>query len=417
MKAIRLHPGGGADALRREEVPSPIPGPCDVLVRVHAVAVSAAELTPPATEGQARPPSIPGRELSGVVESVPGKVSGIAVGDAVYGLADPRRDGAAADYVCVRASNLAPKPRTVDHVGAAAMVLAGLTAWQGLFDHARLASGQRVLILGAAGAVGAVAVQLAHWRRAHVIGTACARHRDFLRGLGADEVIDPTSARFDDKGWDADLDWGATPTGRDRPGPWSLRRRPLTLDGVRVISFTVEPNRAQLVELARLVDGERGTSNGPGPRGCCARLPHEPALGLEEGEAGNVAEVPGVQRPERGAARPSTCGHAEVELPLARARHQPIQLGGQGRLTRAERQSLGRRQQRLLMQELGLAPWPAQPLVQDEGWRSRCVRPDRALRAAPERSAAVRSARRPEQRCRDGSPTPRGRPAPAPAAA
>jgi threonine dehydrogenase-like Zn-dependent dehydrogenase len=105
----------------------------------------------------------------------------------------------------MRASELAPKPRTVDHVGAAALVLAGLTAWQGLFDHARLASGQRVLILGAAGAVGAVAVQLAHWRRAHVIGTACARHRDFLRGLGADEVIDPTSARFDDKGWDADV--------------------------------------------------------------------------------------------------------------------------------------------------------------------------------------------------------------------
>ena len=73
MKAIRLHPGGGADALRREEVPSPIPGPCDVLVRVHAVAVSAAELTWPATEGRARPPSIPGRELSGVVESVPGQ--------------------------------------------------------------------------------------------------------------------------------------------------------------------------------------------------------------------------------------------------------------------------------------------------------------------------------------------------------
>lgn len=209
MKAIRLHPGGGTDALRCEDVPSPIPGACDVLVRVHAVAISAAELTSPAStatrDGQARLPSIPGHELSGVVDAVPKKVSGIAVGDAVYGLADPWKDGAAADYVCVRASELAPKPRTLDHVGAAAMVLAGLTAWQGLFDHARLASGQRVLILGAAGAVGSVAVQLAHWRRAHVIATACARHREFLRGLGADEVIDPTSARFDDKGWDADV--------------------------------------------------------------------------------------------------------------------------------------------------------------------------------------------------------------------
>jgi NADPH:quinone reductase-like Zn-dependent oxidoreductase len=239
-----------------------------VLVRVHAVAVSAAELTQPATEKQARPPSIPGRELSGVVQSMPRKVPGIAVGDAVYGLTDSRRDLAAADHVCMRASELAPKPRTVDHVGAAALVLAGLTAWQGLFDHARLASGQRVLILGAAGAVGAVAVQLAHWRRAHVIGTACARHRDFLRGLGADEVIDPTSARFDDKGWDADVVLDVVggnaldrPRRVIRPGgllvtlDGSAPTGPLALEGVRVISFTVQPNRAQLVELARLVDG------------------------------------------------------------------------------------------------------------------------------------------------------------------
>ena len=190
------------------------------------------------------------------------------MGDAVYGLADPRSDGAAADHVWMRASDRAPKPRTVDHVGAAAMVLAGLTAWQGLFDHARLASGQRVLILGAAGAVGAVAVQLARWRRARVIGTACARLRDFLRGLGADEVIDPTSARFDDKGWDADVVLDAVggnaldrPRRVIRPGGLlvTLDGRaptgPLALDGVRVISFTVQPNRAQLVQLVRLVDG------------------------------------------------------------------------------------------------------------------------------------------------------------------
>ena len=115
MKGIRLHPAGGAEAL----VSNPIPAACDVLVRVHAVAVSAPELTWPATEGQARQPGIPGRELSGVVEDIRGKVSGIAVGDAVYGLADRWRGGAAADYVRMRASELAPKPRTVDHVGAA----------------------------------------------------------------------------------------------------------------------------------------------------------------------------------------------------------------------------------------------------------------------------------------------------------
>jgi NADPH:quinone reductase-like Zn-dependent oxidoreductase len=186
----------------------------------------------------------------------------------VYGLANPWRDGAAALYVSVRAAELAPKPKTVDHVGAAAMVLPGLTAWQGCSTTARLARGQRVLILGAAGAAGAIAVQLAHWRRAHVVGAASARHHDLLRWLGADEVIDPTSARFDDKGWNADVVLDVVGgTAFDRPrrviGPGGLLvtldgsapEGAPALDGIRVVSFTVESNRAQLVELARLVDG------------------------------------------------------------------------------------------------------------------------------------------------------------------
>ena len=268
MKAIRLHPGSGTEALCWDDVPKPIPASGDALVRVHAVAISAAALAQPPThathDGLPRLPSIPGHELSGVVEAVQGNVSGIAVGDAVYGLADPWRDGAARGLrLRAGAGGGAQASDRRSHGGRRRR----LTAWQGLFDHARLASGQRVLILGAAGAVGAVAVQLAHWRRAHVIGTACARHRDFLRGLGADEVIDPTSARFDDKGWNADVVLDAVggnaldrPRRVIRPGGLLVTldgsaggdRAP---DGIRVVPFTVEPNRAQLIELARLVDG------------------------------------------------------------------------------------------------------------------------------------------------------------------
>jgi NADPH:quinone reductase-like Zn-dependent oxidoreductase len=105
----------------------------------------------------------------------------VAVGDAVYGLIDFFRDGGAAEYVAVRPADLAPKPRSLDHPSAAATPLSALTAWQALFDHARLTPGQRVLIHGAAGGVGSFAVQLARWRGAHVVGTASARNGDFVR--------------------------------------------------------------------------------------------------------------------------------------------------------------------------------------------------------------------------------------------
>src|SRR6202035_2440381 len=124
---------------------------------------------------------------------------GLAVGDEVYGLADQFRDGAAAEYIAVEARNLAPKPRTLDHVHAAAVPRAGLTAWQGLFDHGKLAKGQTVVIHGAGGAVGSTAVQLARWAGADVIGPGRGRVRPLVTELGADRFI-----ALDEDGPDAD---------------------------------------------------------------------------------------------------------------------------------------------------------------------------------------------------------------------
>ena len=185
----------------------------------------------------------------------------------MYGLLDFWRDGAAAEYVSVRSRDLAPKPSSIDHVHAAAVPLSALTAWQALFDHGRLSAGQRVLIHGAAGGVGTFAVQLARWCGAHVIGTGSQPNLALLRELGADEVIDHASARFEDKvrGVDLVLDtvggdtlersWGVlrrggvlVSTAGPAPGDTAARY------GVRGVFFVVESNRPQLVQIGRLID-------------------------------------------------------------------------------------------------------------------------------------------------------------------
>src|SRR5919201_6808977 len=189
MKAVRLHRQGGPEQLVYEDAPEPELGAGDALIRVHFTGITPAELTWPDTyrncDGSERLPAIPGHEASGVVVRVAGGVSEVSIGDEVYALTAFCRDGTAAEYVAVRAADLAPKPRTLDHVHAAAVPLSALTAWQALFDHAGLRGGQRVLIHGAAGGVGTFAVQLARWRGAQVTATASAANLDFVRSLGA----------------------------------------------------------------------------------------------------------------------------------------------------------------------------------------------------------------------------------------
>lgn len=208
MKAIRTYREGGPEQLVYEDAPRPKLEPGDALVRVYAAGITPTELTWSPTytnrDGSSRVPSIPGHDLSGVVEQTTAEASNVQVGDEVYALTDFWRDGTAAEYVAVRAADLAPKPRALSHKQAAAVPLSALTAWQALFDHGNLNARDRVLIHGAAGGVGAFAVQMAHWRGAHVIGTASARNADFLRAAGADEVttLVPVS-----KKWSGTLTW------------------------------------------------------------------------------------------------------------------------------------------------------------------------------------------------------------------
>jgi NADPH:quinone reductase-like Zn-dependent oxidoreductase len=198
---------------------------------------------------------------------VPPGIQDLGPGDTVYGLTDFPRDGAAAEYVAVRAANLALKPRSIDHINSAAVTLSGLTAWQALFTHAGLEPGQRALIQGGAGGVGVFAVQLAHWKGAHVITTSSSANLDFLRGLGADETIDYTKTRFEDQLRDVDVVLDAA-GGDVVQRSWQVLRKggvmvsvvkPIPENqprerGVRGVFFIVEPDRDQLEEMAKLID-------------------------------------------------------------------------------------------------------------------------------------------------------------------
>src|SRR5512133_706865 len=184
MRALRLH----------QQVPAPEPGIGEVLIGVHAASFTPTELGWPSTWvdrlGHDRRPIVPGHEVSGTVAALGYGAAGFTVGDAVYGLTDWYRDGALADYVAVEARNLAAKPTALDDVEAAAVSLAGLTAWQALFVVGRLAPGQRVLIHGAAGGVGSLAVQLARAVHAHVVATGRGWARELATELGADQFVD-----------------------------------------------------------------------------------------------------------------------------------------------------------------------------------------------------------------------------------
>src|SRR5216683_2520023 len=209
MKAVRIHTYGGPEVLRYEDAPRPVPAAGEVLIKIHAAAVNPVDWKVRA--GHLKDmlkyqlPLIPGWDAAGVIEDVGAGVARLKRGDEVYTRPDISRDGTYAEYITVREPEVALKPKSLDHVHAAAIPLAALTAWQALFDAGGLSAGQRVLIHAAAGGVGSFAVQLAKWKGAYVIGTASAHNHEFLRGLGADETIDYTAVRFEDAVQDVDL--------------------------------------------------------------------------------------------------------------------------------------------------------------------------------------------------------------------
>jgi NADPH:quinone reductase-like Zn-dependent oxidoreductase len=269
MKAICTHEPTGISGLVFEEAPDPKPMFCEVLVKVAACGITHNELDWPiwtCRAGHPRTSVIPGHEVSGVAAALGFGVAGLAVGDEVYGLTDQLRDGAAAEYVAVEARNVALKPQTVDHVHAAAVPRAGLTAWQALFDHGKLAQGQTVVIHGAGGAVGSMAVQLARWAGAEVIGTGRSHSRPLVMELGADRYVALDEERLEDTAGRADLVFdtigGDVLAGSPvllRPGGTLVTVKadaplPTTRDDIRTVVFIQESSRAQLAELARLVD-------------------------------------------------------------------------------------------------------------------------------------------------------------------
>ena len=267
MRAITVRDrDAGVGGLTLTDMPYPHAAENDVVVRVHAAGFTPGELDWPATwtdrSGRDRTPSIPGHELSGAVVELGYGTTGLTVGQRVFGLADWTRNGSLAEYTAVEARNLAPLPADIDHTVAAALPISGLTAWQGLFDHAHLTTGQTVLIHGVAGGVGSTAAQLAREVGARVIGTGRAGDRDVALGLGVQTFLDLDA---DDLRHAGEVDVVFDVIGGDilerstqlvRPGGTLVTiAMPPTVqpkDG-RAIFFVVEPDRARLTELARRV--------------------------------------------------------------------------------------------------------------------------------------------------------------------
>jgi NADPH:quinone reductase-like Zn-dependent oxidoreductase len=294
MRAIRLHEFGAPEVLRYEEAPIPEPGPGEVLVRVHAAGLNPPDWyaregmpnVPPELKPPIALPLIPGTDVSGVVEALGPDTSSFSVGDEVIGLLrfpTALQGSAYAEYVTAPATDLARKPTTVDHTHAAGLPMSGLTAWQFLIelghDHPSpfqeaqhrpmaLDSETTVLINGAAGGVGHLALQLAKWKGARVIAVASGAHETFLRELGADEFIDYTKERPEEVARDVDLVLDTVGGPDSRRFLRTLKRGgslyPVYFGefddeenaelGITVTVTQVRSNGAQLAELGRLLD-------------------------------------------------------------------------------------------------------------------------------------------------------------------
>ncbi|MFD0635112.1 NADP-dependent oxidoreductase [Catenulispora yoronensis] len=277
MKAVRIHEPGGPETLVVEEVPDPFAATGDVVVRVRAAGIVPDELSWPATwttrAGADRTPVIPTHEVAGTVAEIRYGTTGFAVGDRVVGLTDWHRDGAAAELVAVEARNLVPIPAGLDDLTAAALPVSGLTAWQGLFTHGGLRAGQTVLVHGAVGATGSIAVQLARSAGARVLGTGLPADEEPARKAGVDVFVDVTTTAlsdlderpdlvFDTVGGDA-LAASAAVVADGGAIVSIIAPPPNPPAGGRAVVFIVEPDRAQLAELVRLAAaGEIGTRVG-----------------------------------------------------------------------------------------------------------------------------------------------------------
>jgi NADPH:quinone reductase-like Zn-dependent oxidoreductase len=273
MKAVRIHVFGDFDKLRSEDLPIPEPGPGEVRIRVMAASVNPVDykiLHGKFLQPDALPATL-GRDVAGVVEKLGPGVSDPQVGDEVYALLG-QDHGGFVEFVAEKADLCAYKPASLDFVEAAATPLAGLTAWQGLFDQGRLQPGQRVLIHGAAGGVGHLAVQFARARGCEVVATCSGEDVEFVEGLGAAVVIDYHKQRFEDLAGEVDLvfdliggdvqtrswtvlkDGGALVSTLQQPDQARAQAK-----GARAIVYMAQGSGGELAEIARLTDDDEVT--------------------------------------------------------------------------------------------------------------------------------------------------------------
>jgi NADPH:quinone reductase-like Zn-dependent oxidoreductase len=272
MKVMRWTEASDGPVLVEDSAPVPEPGAGEILVRVHAAAVTPAERhwypTTHSKEGGTRTGAVPAHEFSGVIAATGAGISGFFPGDEVFGMNDWFADGATAEYCISQAAWIAPKPSNLTHAEAATVPISALTAWQGLILRAKIRPDDHVLVHGGAGAVGIFAVQLARMAGAHVIATASSRNIDFLLQIGAENVIDRTTTRFENEVSGVDIIF-------DTVGGDTLERSwPLLKPGGRMVTiasdiesshderaksafFIVEASGEQLSEIGQLL--EKGT--------------------------------------------------------------------------------------------------------------------------------------------------------------
>jgi len=270
QKAVRIHSYGNASVLAYEDAPIPTVTGEDVLVKIHATSINPVDWK--VREGYLKDfiphklPLILGWDLAGEIVAMGEQVKDWNVGDAVYSRPDIARDGTYAEYIAVRASELAHKPTSINWQQAAAVPLTALTAWQSLYEAANVKAGERVLVHAGSGGVGTFAIQLAKLRGAYVYTTASTRNVDLLKSLGADEVIDYTKSDFSTQ---RDLDVVFDTLGGDvLDKSWQTLKRGGRLvsiisnpdvqtaeqHGVTPLFCFVQPSAAQLLELASLID-------------------------------------------------------------------------------------------------------------------------------------------------------------------
>jgi len=270
MEVVGIDEFGPREVMRFRKLPIPIPGPNEILLKVKAASINPVdwkirEGKYPAVKSD-KLPYVLGRDVSGVVEACGMETTGRQKGDEIYAMLGIDR-GTYAEHIIVKANEAARKPASIDHLAAAGVPLAGLTAWQGLFRYGKLKADQRVLIHGGSGGVGHFAIQFAKAKGAHVITTVSEKHIGFVREIGADDVVDYKKEKFEDMVHEVDVVFDLI-GGETRKRSWSVLRNGGILVstmmepfdekaralGVRAVHYTVQENREELREIGNLID-------------------------------------------------------------------------------------------------------------------------------------------------------------------